>query len=525
MKQLILVGLNFLFFTFLGAQYPRDLIDVEKYHLKININDSTDVIHAEANVDVYLKGRISAYHLDLVQQDENGKGMKVHSMVANGDTLQFHQQQNAIIFSPEKFPQDSMFRLEIRYSGIPKDGLIISKNKFGNRTFFGDNWPNRAHHWFPCNDHPSDKAFVSYDITCPAYYDVTANGKLIKENEVDGLKNFQYETIVPIPTKVMVFGAAKFSYKALDPVENIPVSMWMYPENDKKGFNDFALAGPILKFFMDKIGPYPYAKLANVQSTTRFGGMENAGNIFYSENAVKGDRSAESLIAHEIVHQWFGNSASESDWPHLWLSEGFATYLTHVCMHEQYGDEVFKKRLKADRKQIIDFSKEYFHPVVDSTAENLMVLLNANSYQKGGWFLHMLHHKVGEEIFWKGVRNYYKKYTLSNATTEDFIRVMEAESGLELMDFAHQWLRNPGHPQLKIAAQFKKSTVILELQQMQEFVFDFPIEVMIIGKDNQRKKITLKLSEKNFEKTIELDFKPTEVQWDPEVKLLFEQVE
>jgi len=80
-----------------------------------------------------------------------------------------------------------------------------------------------------------------------------------------------------------------------------------------------------LQFFVDYIAPYEYERLTNVQSTTRFGGMENAGCIFYDENSITGTRSSESLLAHEIVHQWFGNSASEKDWPHLWLSEGFAT--------------------------------------------------------------------------------------------------------------------------------------------------------------------------------------------------------
>ena len=83
--------------------------------------------------------------------------------------------------------------------------------------------------------------------------------------------------------------------------------------------------------------PYPFTKLANVQSKTRFGGMENAGNIFYFENSVSGERKIENLFTHEIAHQWFGNSASESDWTHVWLSEGFATYFTDLYILKSFG--------------------------------------------------------------------------------------------------------------------------------------------------------------------------------------------
>jgi aminopeptidase N len=146
------------------------------------------------------------------------------------------------------------------------------------------------------------------------------------------------------------------------------------------------------------IAPYPYKKLANVQSKTIFGGMENANAIFYFENSVT-DTGIEALMTHEIAHQWFGNSASEKDWSHLWLSEGFATYMTHLYLEEKYGEDSFNNRREADREKVIAFSKTRNTPVSDTSASNnLMQLLNANSYQKGGWVLHMLRRKVGDSF-------------------------------------------------------------------------------------------------------------------------------
>src|SRR5207249_666261 len=129
-----------------------------------------------------------------------------------------------------------------------------------------------------------------------------------------------------------------------DSPKNIPVSAWVYPQDSAKGFYDYALATEILKFYANYIAPYPYKKLANVQSKTIFGGMENASAIFYAENSVNGERTSEDLLAHEIAHQWFGDMASETSFEHLWLSEGFATYFTDLYFEKKYGKEAMVTR-------------------------------------------------------------------------------------------------------------------------------------------------------------------------------------
>ena len=142
----------------------------------------------------------------------------------------------------------------------------------------------------------------------------------------------------------MVFGAADFAVQLAGEHEGIPVSSWIFKEQKEKGFYDYAMALPVLEFFTKNVAPYPYEKLANVQSKTRYGGMENASCIFYYEASVKGDRSSEALIAHEIAHQWFGNSASEANWHHVWLSEGFATYWTHLYFEQTQDKSIFENR-------------------------------------------------------------------------------------------------------------------------------------------------------------------------------------
>jgi aminopeptidase N len=155
--------------------------------------------------------------------------------------------------------------------------------------------------------------------------------------------------------------------------------------------------------------------------------MENAGNIFYDENTVNGQQEMEALIAHEIAHQWFGNSASESDWKHLWLSEGFATYFTDLYFENQYGTAAMNERLKGERKKVIQFSKRYPHPVIDTTYASLMHLLNPHSYQKGAWVLHMLRTTIGDSAFFSGIRTYYTTYKFGNASSNDFQKCMQTK--------------------------------------------------------------------------------------------------
>src|SRR5204863_3050842 len=106
------------------------------------------------------------------------------------------------------------------------------------------------------------------------------------------------------------------------------------------------------------------------------------------------------------AHQWFGDMASEKSFPHLWLSEGFATYLTHIYIESKYGTDSMNAEMKKAREEIIEFAKESGHSVVDSTSL-LMQLLNTNSYEKVGWILHMLRRQLGDDVFHKIIRNYY----------------------------------------------------------------------------------------------------------------------
>jgi aminopeptidase N len=251
-----------------------------------------------------------------------------------------------------------------------------------------------------------------------------------------------------------------------------------------------------------------------------FGGMENASAIFYSdETSITGTRKSESLLAHEIAHQWFGDMATEADWSHLWLSEGFATYMTILYFENKYGSDTAKYMLSQNRHTVIDFARKRLQPVVDSSVTNYMELLNANSYQKGGWVLHMLRRQLGDSLFWKGIRLYYSRFAGKNAITDDLRKAMEDASGSDLKQFFHQWLFVRGHPKLDIQWSYNndKKEININVTQQQNELFQFPLE---LSNGANIKQVFIK--DKQTSIAIPATEKPAAIIADPNVNLLFE---
>jgi aminopeptidase N len=395
---------------------------------------------------------------------------------------------------------------------------------YTDRTFFADNWPNRAHHWFACNDHVSDKAEFNVTVHAPEKYEVVANGVLVREAiEKGGTKVHQYESNIPLPVKVMVVGIADLVIQNFTEVNGIQVSGAVYPQNQTKALYDLKLSPDILKFYCDLFGKYPFEKLMGVQSTTMFGGMENAGCIFYDEHALDGKRSSETLLAHEIVHQWFGNSASETDWSHLWLSEGFATYFTNVYIERKKGIEAFKNQLKSDRNRVVHFNGYFNEPLVDQNTTLLMELLNANAYQKGGWVLHMLRRKMGDEAFFSGIRQYYANHQFANASSDDFKKVMATASGQNLDAFFQQWVYTAGLPALDVEGKQNGSNYTITLRQVQKGnTFQFPILVKLVLKNGQSIEKVMDVTEKTTQITLETLSPVQSLLLDPNCAVLFE---
>jgi aminopeptidase N len=518
---LVLAACLSLYATQTWSQAYNPSIDVQHYDFSLEVSDSNNSIRGQAAVTVLFKENAPGFSLDLTRKNEEGKGMTVNTVTEKGKGIRFSQNNTRLLLHTTVKTGES-HTYTIVYEGQPADGLIISNNKFGSRGFFGDNWPDRAHNWLPCVDHPSDKATLDFRIIAPDHYTVVANGALQEEKNLPGHKKLtHWNESAPLSPKVMVIGVADFAVDHPGDAMGIPVYNYVFQENKEIGFKSYAYALQILPFYIRHIGPYPFEKCGNVQSKTRFGGLENASAIFYFENSVNSP-GVESLMAHEIAHQWFGDAATETQWQHLWLSEGFATYMTHCYLENKYGIDTLKKGMEKDRDKLIAFEKKRFTPIVDtSIKDDYMKLLNPNSYEKGGWVLHMLRRRIGDENFWKGISTYYATYRNKNASSADLEKIMSTVSGQDLHAFFHEWLDKPGHPQLKMEHDYNadKKELTISFTQTGDQLFEFPLEFSTDGTMH-----TVTIKDKITTIQIPLTQAPADLRIDPNINALISLV-
>lgn len=500
-------------------------LDVLHYDLKINLFEKQNKIIVNENVTIQFLQKSDSFQLDLVGRYEDSLGMKISAITCENQPISFRHYTDKVTMYTSSIVTGDTKTFRIQFDGIPTDGLIIGKNKFGDRTFFADNWPMRAKHWFACVDHPSDKAMVKMEIIAPKGYEVVSNGiqnQYIETNKKNG--NVFFETKIPIPTKVIVFGAANFEKQTLPRKQNkVEITNFVYPQDKEKGFNDFKQADTILAYFEAHIGKFPFEKLYNVQSTTRYGGMENAGCIFYDEKAITGKGNIHELIAHEIVHQWFGNSASELDWPHLWLSEGFATYLTDLYIEDHKGKGAFLNQLRKQRDAVIRFNTKNKLPLKDTISTNTQDMLNTNAYQKGAWILHMLREQVGKELFWKAIARYYDTYKYQHATSKDFIYVFEQVTDMDITRYYEEWICQSGHPIISYTMEETSEKYRIKFHQNQQENFHFSLEFLVLYEDNTEELKTLVFTEKEVVLELASSKKIRRILLDPNFKLLFEE--
>ena len=212
--------------------------------------------------------------------------------------------------------------------------------------------------------------------------------------------------------------------------------------------------------------------------------MEAASAILYGDDSVTGQRTPRwrYVVVHELAHQWFGNSVTEASWDDVWLSEGFATYFSHLFFEHVDGHDVFVKNMMAARNRIFEFHAE--HPgyrTVHDNLDDMSKVTTRQTYDKGAWILHMLKNEIGNENWWAGIRNYYRSCMNSHATTDNFRMEMEEVCGCDLKPFFDQWLYQGGNIVLDGEWHYDGSTknVELVLSQMRADIFRFAVDVEI----------------------------------------------
>ncbi len=517
--------------------YPRQKdVDIVNYAFHLTLGDDTDAIVGEAAVTFrVLSEGVASLTLDLVQPKAvtTDRGMVVSRVSEAGKPVAFDHRDDRLTIRLEPAGRANETRtFTVAYRGVPATGLLIAPNKHGERTFFSDNWPIKARHWLPALDHPGDKATSEMIVNAPAHYQVVSNGRLVEETDLgDGRRLTRWRQAIPIATWLNVLGVARFAVDHRPSWRGLPIESWVYRQDRDSGFEIFSNPTvSVLDFFADRVGPYSYERLGNVQANGVRGGMESATSIFYGDDAVNDPKSQRwrNVIIHEIAHQWFGNAVTESDWDDVWLSEGFATYFTHLFIEHTYGRDEFVAGLRADRDAIreFDLKNPNYRIVHDNIADMGQVLSSAGTYKKGAWTLHMLRGVIGDEAFWTGIRDYYQRFRDRNATTADFRVAMERASGRELGWFFDQWLTRGGF--LKVRARWTYDaalkTLRLDTEQLQPGApLRMPIEVgIVVDGEPAPRSVVVEVRNQRDTLTIPLDRAPKSVSLDPRTFALME---
>jgi len=503
--------------------------EVRGYRFTIDLPDSGAEIHGAAAVFLTRERRgDDTVRLDLVGMVVDGASDLATSRPLPVD---YDGKVLSVALPPADPRSPQLDSLEVRWHGTPRDGLIIQPNARRRWAAFGDNWPERARDWIPTVDDPAHKAAVRWIVTASERMRVVANGRFAGRTPAGaGRVTWSYVETRPIPTYTMVIGATEMTVSAHRPLisgrDTIPMEVWTYPEDS--AFADsvpFRRLTEVVETLQRIIGAFPYEKLAQVESSTRYGGMENSSAIFYAEQAYVAKWMDEGVVRHETAHQWFGDAVTERDFHHLWLSESFATYFALVAGAALDGDSVLSRGMRDEARGYLN-SRVVNRPILDTAVTVPTQLLNANSYNKGAWVLHMLRGYVGDSAFFAGIRAYYGTYRDSSVSSDDFRRVMETASGRALGWFFDQWLRRPGYPRLDVAWRYDPSAreAVLDVAQAQPAAWGiFRLPVVTLELRDGSRVLALHVAEVFAARQtlrVAVPSAPTELRVDPDGALL-----
>src|SRR5438552_757137 len=338
------------------AQRRERTVDTWKpvhYEVSISFNDQlSEISSAKTEIALQvLKANLAKIDLDFGE-------LPIDSVSVSDQPARFDRAPDLLnVFLPQGAKENDRVNIVVNYHGRPKDGLIFANDRDSSPSVTGDNWPNRVHQWIPCLDHPSAKATVAFTVSAPQREIVVANGRFVNLTGNAATSTWRYEEAKPIPAYCMVIAVNEGA--KLNTVYQMVSLSYYIPQKDRsyapKGFSP---ASSAVSFFSQTIAPYPYEKLALIIGATRFGGMENSSAIVFTStlfdlraNEKTSARFGipmriEEVVAHEIAHQWFGDSVTESTWADLWLSEGFATYFAGLFVEKYDGEDAFRDYMR-----------------------------------------------------------------------------------------------------------------------------------------------------------------------------------
>ena len=470
---------------------PRELYDVQAYHLDLRVDPGAERLSGTVTMEALVTGeRLDAVVLDLFDF------WQVDAVRFGGQELEFtHAKARIRAALPEPLHRGGAFSIAVDYQGQPKsfDGFA---GFHWARTEAGAPWVSTscqgpgAHSWWPCKAnffHADDKPErVSMDLTVPEGLTGVSNGRLVAtESAGDGWTTFRWRHDYPLETYTVVADQLRGLPGHDQP---LPFVYYVLPENAEKAAVQFKQVPELMRVYCEAFGPFPFpdSKLALVE--TSFWGMEHSTAIAYGssypawckENGVRDpiasrNRWFDFILVHELAHEWWGNAVSASDWGHFWIHEGFGTYAEGVYLERTRGREVADQYFKEQTRGVRKRSRLYRGEGVDSRQAYAGVI-----YRKGSAVLNTLRHYVDDdEVWWKSIKDFNLRFRYRNASTEDFQAVLEEHTGQDWSRFFQQWVYGEGYPMLRGTAevQGERIRVVVENRGSGETGFHVPLDL------------------------------------------------
>ncbi|MCH7995694.1 MAG: M1 family metallopeptidase [Planctomycetes bacterium] len=391
----------------------------------------------------------------------------------------------------------------------------------------GESIENR--YWFPCFDHPNEMQTTEMIVTVHAGNEVISNGHLVSKKEnADGTMTFHWLQDKPHVAYLVTLVVGEFHVEQ-ESWRGIPVVYYVPKDHKDDVERSFGNTVRMLEYFSQIIGvDYPWDKYAQICAEGFGGGMENTSATTLGTGTLHDERahldfSSDGLVAHELAHQWFGDLVTCKDWSHLWLNEGFASYLEPVWYEHDRGRDEYDYAIYQDMKGAIRGGKK--RPVVDLKYEHPDDMFDSRAYPKGSAILHMLRDRLGDAAFWKSVALYLTEHRHTPVESTDLRKACESVTGRSLQRFFYDWTERAGAPDLDVNFKWIEEDKLarIEVKQKQETdAFHFPLEVAFHFDDAETVTFRRKITDKEARFFYPLPKKPTMVLVDPNNTVLKE---
>ena len=417
--------------------------DVRHYAIALDLDVAAGRLRdARTTIDAVATQDLSAFNLDF-------RGPEIDDITVDGAPAVWSRDRGELTVTPASpILTGADFQVAVRYRGTPDGGRGRFERGWWvvDDSVFTVGEPAGADVWYPVNGHPLDKATYTLEITVPEPYDVVANGRLASVARTTGVAGnpstatFTWENEDPTASYLVMFHAAALDVTAEDGSNDLTIIEAFPEEIAESRVRVFDLVPEMLVVFEDLFGPYPFDSFGNtIFADSQFdAALETQGIAAYDQSAV-----SERTVAHELAHQWFGNSVSLERWQDIWLNEGFARYAETLWAEAAHGPAAADASL---RQQIASFA----NTVPGAGPDGALIgdpgpdrLFSEIVYAGGALLLHDLRRELGDDAFFRLLKEWAARHAYGHATTEDFIALAEEVSGQDLEGFFVDWLETP----------------------------------------------------------------------------------